>query len=159
MKKLNKRKAKKSRKQQHIRLMSKEEKFLREVERERKNRESIRSRTRLSKEQLADLGIRYHSSLAAYQFGYANEAHYGTLAVSTKLSAALCKRNACLTDLDAVYAAQLALVDMHAAGRTGFTGDELKTMAKFTLIHDEHLKHAPVGLIESCLHEIYEELR
>jgi hypothetical protein len=120
---------------------------------------SIRCRTGLTKEELSKLGIRYHSSLMAYMFGKGNDVHFGTLAVSTKLSAALCKHNVKMADLDAVYAAQLALLHMHEAGRTGFTGDELQEMRAFSLIHDEHLRIAPVGLIETCLYEIYEELK
>jgi hypothetical protein len=48
---------------------------------------------------------------------------------------------------------------MQDAGRSGFTGDELKVMMKLTLIHDHHLAVAPVGLVERLLTTIYKELQ
>ena len=119
---------------------------------------SIRRRSGLANDQLSDLALRYQTAMLAYRFGAGNADHFGTLAVSTRLSDALCKANVLPHYHDAVLMAQIALMTMHEAGRNGFTGDELKVMMRFTAIHDHHLAVAPVGLIEKCLVVIGKEL-
>jgi hypothetical protein len=97
----------------------------------------------LTDDQLTDLGMAVHTCIERLRTGHGIELDWHTLAAAVNVSLVLCERGVGGEHLDAIKAAQDALIDIlerqRRTGRWAFTGAAYTALAHAVAIHEAQL--------------------